>query len=419
MLNMGQGFAAVRHRNFRLYWIGQIISLVGTWMQSVSQPWLVLLLHGSPIQLGLVLAFQFAPSLALAPLGGVLADRVDKRRLLIFTQSVAALQALVLFGLTVTGVVQIWHIMALALALGFVNALDMPVRQAFAAELVPREDLMNAITLNSASFNLARVIGPAVAGITLAFFGPAFNFAINAVSYLGVLVALRWMDPAAMLRRARPERHPSIRSSLKEGISYALRTPNVLWPLVLLAGMGTFGMNFQTLLPLFAKYTLHLEADGFGAMFAAMGFGSLIGSLGLAYIGSRRPLVWMILGGGASFVLFESLLGISRTAFAAFPVIVLVGLSSMLMINTINVTVQRNVPDELRGRVMALYVTVFAGSTPIGGLFAGAVAQAWGPPAGFLVGAGLATIFILVVAWQLVVLGKGRAELPTWPAAPG
>ena len=244
MLNMGQGFAAVRHRNFRLYWIGQIISLVGTWMQSVSQPWLVLLLHGSPIQLGLVLAFQFAPSLALAPLGGVLADRVDKRRLLIFTQSVAALQALVLFGLTVTGVVQIWHIMALALALGFVNALDMPVRQAFAAELVPREDLMNAITLNSASFNLARVIGPAVAGITLAFFGPAFNFAINAVSYLGVLVALRWMDPAAMLRRARPERHPSIRSSLKEGISYALRTPNVLWPLVLLAGMGTFGMNF-------------------------------------------------------------------------------------------------------------------------------------------------------------------------------
>lgn len=413
MLAMGQGFTAVRHRNFRLYWIGQIVSLVGTWMQTVSQPWLVLLLGGSPIQLGLVLALQFAPSLALAPLGGVLADRIDKRRLLIVTQSVAALQALVLFGLTVTEVVQIWHIMVLALALGFVNALDMPVRQSFAAELVPREDLINAITLNSASFNLARVIGPAVAGITLAFFGPAFNFAVNAVSYLGVLAALRWMDPSAMLRVARPELRPSIRSSLGEGIRYAVRTPTVLWPLVLLGGFGVFGMNFQTLLPLFARYTLHLDADGFGALFAAMGVGSLIGSLSLAFLGSRRPLVGMIVGGASSFVVFEAALGLSRSAIAAFPVIILVGFSSMLMVNSINVIVQRSVPDELRGRVMALYVTVFAGSAPIGGLVAGAVAQAWGPPAGFLVGAGVTVLFIGVVAWQLIVRGKGQVVLPT------
>lgn len=415
MFDLGRGFSAVRHRNFRLYWIGQIVSLVGTWMQTVSQPWLVLLLGGSPIQLGLVLALQFAPSLALAPLGGVLADRVDKRRLLLVTQSIASLQALVLFALTVTGVVQIWHIMLLALAIGFVNALDMPVRQSFAAELVPREDLINAITLNSASFNLARVIGPAVAGITLAFFGPAFNFAINAVSYLGVLIALRRMDPATMQALVRPERHPSIRSSLSEGIRYALRTPTVLWPLVLLAGVGTFGMNFQTLLPLFARYTLHLDADGFGALFATMGVGSLLGSLSLAFLGSRRPLVWMILGGATSFVIFEALLGISRAPVAAFLMVVFVGLSSMLMVNTINVTVQRSVPDELRGRVMALYVTVFAGSTPIGGLIAGTIAQVYGPPAGFLVGAGVTTIFIGLVAWQLVVRGKGRVDLPGRP----
>ena len=409
MLEMGRGFSAVRHRNFRLYWIGQIISLVGTWMQSVSQPWLVLLLGGSPIQLGAVLALQFAPALALAPLGGVLADRIDKRRLLLLTQSVAALQALVLFVLTVTGLIEIWEIMVLALALGFVNALDMPVRQSFAAELVPREDLINAITLNSASFNLARVIGPAVAGIALALYGPAFNFAINAVSYLGVLTALVRMDPAAMQPIVRPEQLASIRSSLVEGIRYAVRTPTVLWPLVLLGGMGVFGMNFQTLLPLFARFTLDLRADGFGALFAAMGLGSLIGSLSLAFIGSRRPLVGMILGGGLSFVIFETWLGLSRTALTAFPLIVVVGLSSMLMINTINIFVQRSVPDALRGRVMALYVTVFAGSTPIGGLFAGTVAQAWGPPAGFLVGAGLATIFIGLVAWHLVVRGKGRS----------
>lgn len=416
MLQLDRAFTAVRHRNFRLYWIGQIVSLVGTWMQSVSQPWLVLLLGGSYIQLGIVVALQFAPSLALAPLGGVIADRVDKRRLLVLTQSVAALQALVLFGLTAAHVVEIWHIMVLALALGFVNALDMPVRQSFAAELVPRDDLMNAITLNSASFNLARIVGPAVAGITLAIFGPAFNFAVNAVSYLGVLAALWRMDPAGMQPIARPVEKPSIRSSLGEGIRYAVRTPNVLWPLVLLAGVGTFGMNFQTLLPLFAKYTLHLEADGFGALFAAMGVGSLMGSLTLAFMGGRRPLVWMILGGAASFVLFELLLGLSRSVFAAFIVIVFVGFSSMLMVNTINVTVQRNVTNELRGRVMALYVTVFAGSTPIGGLIAGSVAQAWGPPAGFLVGGGVTVIFIALVAWQLVVRGKART--PSLPPAP-
>jgi MFS family permease len=418
MLDMGRGFSAIRHRNFRLYWIGQIVSLVGTWMQSVSQPWLVLLLGGSPIQLGAVLALQFAPSLALAPLGGVIADRVDKRRLLLWTQSFAALEAAVLFGLTATGQIQIWEIMVLALALGFVNALDMPVRQSFAAELVPREDLINAITLNSASFNLARVIGPAIAGIALALYGPAFNFGVNAVSYLGVLAALLRMDPNAMQPISRAQQPASMRSSLAEGIRYAIRTPTVLWPLVLLGGIGMFGMNFQTLLPLFARFTLDLDADGFGALFAAMGLGSLIGSLSLAFIGSRRPLVGMIIGGGISFVTFETFLGLSRSPLVAFPLIVFVGLSSMLMINTINVIVQRSVPDALRGRVMALYVTVFAGSTPIGGLFAGSVAQAWGPPAGFLVGAGISVIFIGLVAWQLAVRGKGRVDLPPPPPGP-
>jgi MFS family permease len=417
MVHLEGSFSAVRHRNFRLYWTGQIVSLVGTWMQTVSQPWLVLLLGGSPIQLGAVLALQFAPSLALAPLGGVLADRVDKRRLLLVTQSIAALHAVVLFGLTASHLVQIWQIMLLALALGFVNALDMPVRQSFGAELVPREDLMNAITLNSASFNLARVLGPAIAGVTLAFYGPAFNFGINALSYAGVLVALQRMDPGAITPIARPDRPQSFRASLAEGVGYALRTPRVLWPLVLLGGMGMFGMNFQTLLPLFARDTLSLNADGYGALFAAMGLGSLIGSLSLAFLGSRRPLVGMILGGAISFVGFEALLGLSRTPQTAFPVIVIVGLASMLMINSINVMVQRNVPNELRGRVMSLYVMVFAGSTPIGGLLAGTVAQLWGPPAGFLLGAGTASLFIGLVAWQLVVLRKGRTDVPLPPAA--
>lgn len=417
MLDMGRGFSAVRHRNFRLYWIGQIVSLVGTWMQSVSQPWLVLLLGGSPIQLGAVLALQFAPALVLAPLGGVIADRIDKRRLLLVTQSVAALQAVVLFALTVTGLIQIWEIMVLALALGFVNALDMPVRQSFAAELVPREDLINAITLNSASFNLARVIGPAVAGVTLALYGPAFNFAINAVSYLGVLIALLRMDRVALQARPRLDRRATLRASLAEGVAFAIRTPMVLWPLVLLGGMGIFAMNFQTLLPLLARNTLKLDADGYGALFAVMGVGSLLASLGLAFIGSRRPLVGAILIGGVAFVTFEALLGLSPMPVALL-VIAGVGFSSMLMVNTINIMIQRSVPDELRGRVMSLYVTVFAGATPIGGPIAGAIAQTWGPPAGFLLGAAVSAGFLAIVAWQLVVRGKGRTEPQLPPVVP-
>lgn len=409
-------FAALRYRNYRLYWFGQIVSLVGTWMQSVSLPWLVLLLGGAPIQLGAVLALQFAPSMVLAPLGGVLADRVDKRRLLMVTQSFAMLQATIFFVLTALGTIQIWQVMLLALGLGIVNAVDMPVRQSFAAELVPREDLINAIALNSASFNLARVLGPAVAGVTLALYGPAFNFATNAVSYLAVLLALARMDSSAILRAVRPERFGSVRSSLAEGIRYAVRTPTVLWPLVLLGGMSTFGMNFQTLIPLFAKFTLRLGADGYGLLFAAMGLGSLIGSMSLAFVGGRRPLLRLILGGGLGFVVFEIALSFSRASYAVYPSIALLGLSSMLMINTINVIVQHSVPNELRGRVMALYVTVFAGTAPIGGVFAGGVAQLWGAPVAFLLGAALASGVLALVAYEMLVLGKAWTDTPARPA---
>lgn len=404
-----RGLAALRHRNYRLFWFGQIVSLIGTWMQSVSLPWLVLLLGGSPLQLGTVLALQFAPAMFLAPLGGVLADRVDKRKTLMATQVVAMLQAGILFTLTLTGVVEIWHVMLLATMLGFVSAIEMPVRQAFAAELVPRRDLVNAIALNSASFNLARVIGPAVAGLALAFYGPAFNFGINAVSYLAVLIGLWRMNPDELHRMERPARFDSVRRSLSEGIGYAMRTPTVLWPLVLLGGMSIFGMNFQTLLPLFARDTLGLGAEGYGALFAVMGAGSLIGSLSLAFAGSRRPMLALMLGGALSFVVFELILGLTRTPAAAYPLIMVIGFSSMVMVNTINVTIQNSVSHELRGRVMSLYVTVFAGSAPIGGFFAGAVAEVWGAPAGFLLGATISVLFVALVGWQLVVRHRADA----------
>ena len=402
-------FSAMRHRNYRLFWIGQVISLVGTWMQSVSEPWLVLLLGGSPLQLGIVLALEFAPSTVLAPLGGVLADRMDKRTVIIWTQVAAALQALVLFAITVTGVVQIWHIFILAFVLGCINAVNMPVRQAFAAEMVPRRDLLNAIALNSASFNAARIVGPAVAGVTLALWGPAVNFGINAVSYLAVLIGLWMINPAKLYRAARSVESLPVLRSLNEGFQYAIRTPSVLWPLFLLLGVSIFGLNFQTLLPLFAVHTLGLHADGYGALYAVMGVGSLIGSMSLAFLGQRRPLVPLIIGGGLIFVTFELLLGATRSVEPAYIWVIFIGLSSMLMINTINVTVQYGVPDHLRGRVMSLYVTVFAGSSPIGGLFAGGVAQVWGAPAGFVLGALFSLLFVGLAGWQLI----SKVAMPT------
>jgi MFS family permease len=398
---LARGFAAMRHRNYRIYWFGQIGSLVGAWMQSVAHPWLVLQLGGSPLQLGSVLALMFAPSMVLAPIGGVLADRVDKRRTLLVVNSVAMVNAAILFTLTITGVVQIWHLYVLALSAGFVNAVEMPVRQAFAAELVPQEDLVNAIALNSTSFNLSRVIGPAIAGVVIAALGVGVVFGINAVSYLSVIVGLVRLDTKRFRRIVRPDRFPSVRSSLAEGVRYAVATPTVLWPLVLLGGMATLAMNFQTLLPVFARDEFGMDSGGYGALFASMGAGSLLGSLMLAFASRSRGMFRLILGGGAAFLALEIALGVIRSPIAAFGLVAGIGFASMLMVNTINVTVQNSVPDALRGRVMSLYVTVFAGTAPIGGLFAGAMAQAFGAPAAFVVGGVLAIGILALVAWRL------------------
>jgi MFS family permease len=407
-----RGFEALGVRNYRLYWIGQVVSLVGTWMQQVSLPWLVLALGGTPIQLGLVAVLQFGPAMVLAPFGGVFADRVDKRRVLIFSQTAAAGQALVLFGLTASGVVEIPMVMVMALWLGLVNAVDMPARQAFAADLVPRRLLANAIALNSMAFNSARVVGPALAGVIIAAgtaatgsatAGVAINLAINTITYGGVLIGLLLMNPLEIRRIVRPAQHPPVLHSLAEGFRYAVRTPLVLWCLVLLGGIAAFGFNFQILLPLFSRQVLELGAEGYGALYAAMGVGSLAGSLTLAYMRQRRALPLM-LGGGLVFSLLLVAIGLTREVLIAGVLVLAAGFASMLMINTINATVQANVTDELRGRVMSFYVTVFAGSAPIGGLFAGAVAEAWGTPAAFFAGA---VISLLTVA--IVALGLRRA----------
>lgn len=406
---LGRGFGAMGVRNYRIYWYGQAVSRTGTWMQQVSLPWLVLALGGTPIQLGIVAAFEFAPSTLLAPFGGVLADRVDKRRALLVTQIAAAAQVIVLIVLLVAGQLTIPLVMLLSLLLGLVNAADMPLRQSVAAELVPRPLLANAIALNSMAFNTARVIGPAVAGITISvgavIFGSSlagigFNFAINAASYSAALASLLLIDADAFRRPPPAAERPRVMSSLREGIAYAARTPIVLWSLILLAGVSTFGLNFRVLLPVFARDELGLDATGYGVLYAAMGLGALAGAVILAFLHERRVLPFMLIG-GVGFVAAELLLAGAPGALTAAPLVFAAGLASMLMINTINAAVQSNVSDELRGRVMALYVTVFAGSTPIGGIFAGFVAEHADARAGFALGAVLSLAIVLVVAWRM------------------
>jgi len=409
-VGFARGFVAMRHANYRRYWFGQLGSVVGSWMQSVALPWLVLQLGGSPLQLGLVMAFMFGPSMIFAPLGGVLADRVDKRRTLIAVNLVAMLQASVLFVLALTGVVEIWHVYLLALVAGLVSAVEWPVRQAFVAELVPREDLVNAIALSSTSFNLARVVGPAVAGITIAVFGVASNFGINAVSYLSVIASMLLIDSRLLHRASRPDAFPSVRRSLGEGLRYARATPSVLWPLVLLGGVAALAMNFQTLLPLLTRGALGMDAGGYGAIYATMGAGSLVGSLALAFATSQRPMFRLIIGGGAVFLVLAFALGFVSSPLVAFPIVAGIGLGSMLMVNTINVVVQNSVPDALRGRVMALYVTVFAGTAPVGGLLAGLMAEAFGASFAFSMGAALASGVLVLVAWRLRSVRMPRLE---------
>jgi len=393
------GFSALRHRNYRLYQGSQFVSLVGSWMQGVSLPWLILELGGSPLQLGLVVALQFGPALFLAPFGGVLADRLEKRRLLIATEATAIVQAGLLFVLVLTGTAEIWHVLMLTLVMGLVSAVDMPVRQAFNAELVPKDDLLNSIAVNSASFNLARVIGPAIAGLVIATAGNGLNFALNAGSYIAALAGLLSMDGAAV-RRVESVRG-SVFSSVADGVRYAWRTPTILWPLVLVAGIFFFAFNFSTLLPIHAREVLALDGQGYGALFACMGVGALAAAIMLAYLGSR-PILGLTLAAGAGFVIFEVVLGLSRSAPLAYALMIGNGFFGMLLINSLNGVVQWSVPDELRGRVMALWVTVFAGSVPVGALIAGVIAENWGSGAAFVLGGLAFGVVLAFVTWQLV-----------------
>ncbi len=402
-----QVFSALHHRNFQLFWFGQIISVTGTWMQSVGQAWLVLQITHNAFLLGLVSALQFLPVLVFSLFGGVVADKLPKRRILICTQSAAALLAFTLYILADQQIVQVWHIMVLAFCLGIVNSFDIPTRQAFISEMVGREDLMNAISLNSAQFNASRVVGPGVAGLLIATLGIPPLFLLNALSYLAVIAGLALMNPAlltAPVRRTVPE--PPLRQ-VREGIAFAWRTPSIRLALLMLFVISTFGMNFNIILPLLADTVYNTGATGFGFLSSMLGLGSLISALVLAAT-VKRPRAWLLVASALGFGLVE--LAIASTARPAFALglLVLLGFASIVFSATANTTLQTDSPDHMRGRVMSLFAMVFAGATPFGALVTGTLAHLYG--AQVALAAGAAPCVLVAVYAAFAVRGARRTR---------
>lgn len=370
-------FRSLRHRNFQLFFSGQLISLIGTWMDNIAEAWLVYRLTGSSLLLGTVAFAGQIPVFLMAPIGGMAADRLDRHKIVIATQASSMVLAFTLAGLTLSGRVKVWEVVLLASLMGVVNAFDIPARQAFLVEMVGREDLMNAIALNSSMFNGARVIGPSIAGIIVAGVGEGWCFFANAVSYIAVITGL-------LLMKLGPRRRVAIDTSPFEHIAEGFRFVSRARPiraLLLLIGLVSFvAVPYSVLMPIFADRILHGGALGLGLLMGAAGVGALLGALTLTLRsgvqGLGRWVGWAAMGFGASLVLFS----FSRVFWVSFALLIPVGYGVMLQMACCNTLIQSMVPDHLRGRALAAYTMMFMGMAPLGSLFAGAAAEHVGAP---------------------------------------
>jgi MFS family permease len=394
---------ALRHRDFRLFWGGQLVSQIGTWMQSVGQAWLVLELTGSPFHLGLVQALQSTPVLLLAPVGGAASDRFSKRHLLLLTQTGMMLQAFVLTALVWSGQVRYWHVAGLALIYGLGRAVDIPARQAYVTDLVGRPDVPNAVAVNSVVFNGARIVGPAVAGLLIARFGVVLAFLLNGVSFVAVLLAL-----AAIRIDGRPD--PAGRLGLRAGVlgavTYAATTPPIAFTLSLLVVISLLVLNFNVVVPLVAHDVLHQGAHGFGLLMSSLGAGAVTGAVGVAFFRRGRPPLAFLTGAAAILGAGIVVLALCTHFGAAAAVLALLGACQIIFTTGCNTALQLGTPDALRGRVMGLYALSMAGMTPFGSLLIGTIAEHLGVQVACAVGGGLA----VAAVGTLVVVGH-RAGL--------
>jgi MFS family permease len=405
---------ALRHRNFRLFVVGQIISTIGTWMQSVALPWLALQLTHSGLLVGLVLAAQFTPVLLGSQLGGVVADRYRKRNVLLATQTLFTIPSFALFVISATGHAQYWMVIVAAVAIGIINAFDVPARQSFVIEMVGKEDLMNAIALNSSVFNGATVIGPAIAGVIIGAVGVPVCFLANSLSYLaaiGALVLMRDLPVTLHERRDQPWL-----ARIAQGASYARHEPVVGMLLLAVGVFSLFAMNRLTLIPLFADQVLHVGAQGFGFLLGSMGMGALVGALTLAFFPTLgkdpRRQFWMAMIWVAALLEFA----ISRVYVISLATLFVAGYCQISFVAAANNRIQITTPDNLRGRVMALYAQALIGVGPIGATLAGALATWRGAPWAMAIGAIIAGAVVLAI--RLARPNVFGAEQPARAASP-
>jgi MFS family permease len=366
---------ALRHRNYQLFFVGQLISLVGTWMQMVAQSWLVYRLTGSSFLLGSIGFASQIPIFLLAFVGGTVADRYNRQRVVIATQAASMVLALVLSMLTLTGTVRVWHIFILSALLGVVNAFDMPARQAFVVELVEKEDLMNAIALNSSVFNGARILGPAVAGVLIAGIGEGWCFFANGVSYIAAIAGLLLMK--LEIRKASAASQSAI-SNVLEGFQFVRRARPIRALLLMMGLVSIFGMSYSVLMPIIADKILHCGPHGMGILMSATGLGALMGSLTLAAKSGAKGLGKMIAYACAGFSISVILFSISRNFWLSALILVPAGFSFMVQMACTNTLIQMMVPDNLRGRVLSTHVWMFMGMAPFGSMIAGSVAEKLG-----------------------------------------
>jgi MFS family permease len=377
-----RSFDSLAVPNYRRYFAGQVVSLSGNWMQTVAEIWLILGLTGSGLAVGLTTALQFLPMLLFGAWGGLLADRFDKRRLLIATQAAMALPALILFAVCLAGAVVPWMVFVLVFARGAVNAVDNPTRQSFAIEMVGPDRVVNAVSLNSVVVHSARIVGPAIAGVLIATVGVEPCFAINAASFGGMIAALWLMDPRDLRAAPIADRSPG---AIRAALRYVRRTPELAVPLALMALVGTFGLNFQTIVPLLARFEFGGSASAYAAMVCAMGVGSVLGAL---FTGARGMTGSRLIAGAALvFGTAAAMAALMPSLALVIPVLAVLGGAAVTFAAAINSSLQLAVEPQMRGRVMALYSVVFLGSNPIGGPLVGWISQAYDPRLALLLAA--------------------------------
>jgi MFS family permease len=397
-------FSSLGVRNYRLFFFGQLVSMSGTWMQTVAQSILVLQLTNSGTVLGLTIGARFAPLFLFGPLGGVIADRANKRRVLYVTQALSGLLALVFGLLAGTGAMRIWIVFVLAAALGFVGVFDTPARQAFIPELVPGDQLRNAVTLNSVTANMARILGAAAGGGIAAALGLPLCFELNAASFLAVIVTLALMTSSAST--ARPSR-PAQRGELREGLAYVRTRPELVLPLLMVAVVGTLAWEFQVSLPLIATGTFHGGADTYGTMTAVMGAGAVVGGLVSASRNPTRPTALSVAAIGWGIAITAAALAPTRPL--EYAALAFVGYGSITFNSLAKTTLQLAAAPEMRGRVMSLWGLAWQGSTPIGGPVVGLVAAELGPRFGLLIG-GVPTILIGLLVLPALARSQPAAQ---------